>query len=310
MTQQLLQILLFPGMLFMLAAGGFLSWFDRKITAWVQFRKGPPLLQPLYDLVKLLMVKETILPRNASRMTFLSAPIFAATGALIAGLLVLFPAFGITAGFQGDIIVVFYVLAIPSLSYIIGALASGNPIASVGASREMKLIISYELCFLLILAAIVLRSGFEFDIAGIVAAQQKNGAFIGSISGVLLFIALMMTIQAKLGLVPFDAAEAETEIASGFLIEFSGLPLAFIKISKYFLILVLPVFVAVLLLGGFDLSGWGILWAVLKILLIVLLVTLVRNTNPRLTIKHAMKFFFIWMNLLVIAAIVLSYFGL
>jgi len=308
MTQQLIHILLFPGLVFMLVAGGFLSWFDRKITAWVQFRKGPPVLQPFYDFVK-LMTKETILPRNASRMTFLSAPVFAAAGALIAGLLVLLPAFGITTGFKGDIIVIFYVLAIPSISYIIGAIASGNPIAAVGASREMKLIIGYELSFLLILAAIVFKSDFELGIAGIMTAQQVNGAFIGSISGVLLFIALMMVIQAKLGLVPFDAAEAETEIASGFLIEFSGPPLAFIKLSKYLLILVLPVFVVVLLLGGYDLSGWGILWAVLKTLLIVLLVTLIRNTNPRLTIKQAMRFFFVWVNLLVIAAIVLSYLG-
>jgi NADH-quinone oxidoreductase subunit H len=302
----LAHILLFPGLLFLLVAGGFLSWFDRKITAWVQFRKGPPMLQPLYDFVK-LMSKETILPRNASRMTFLSAPIFAAAGAAIAGLLILLPAFGVSAGFKGDLIVIFYVLAIPSLTYIMGAMASGNPLASLGASREMKLVIGYELSFLLIIAAIILKSGFSLEIADIMAVQQAEGAFIGSISGVLLFIALLMCIQAKLGFVPFDAAEAETEIASGFLIEYSGPPLAFIKLSKYILILVLPVLAVVLLLGGFNLEGWGILWAVLKILLVVLLVTLVRNTNPRLTIKQAMRFFFVWMNLMVIAAIVLHY---
>lgn len=305
----LLHILLFPGLLFLLVGGGFLSWFDRKITAWVQFRKGPPMLQPLYDFVK-LMSKETILPRNASRMTFLSAPIFSATGAAIAGLLIVLPAFGVSGGFRGDLIVIFYVLAIPSLTYIMGAMASGNPLASLGASREMKLIIAYELSFLLIIAAIIMKADFAIDIAGIMAAQQSGVAFIGSISGVLLFIALLMCLQAKLGFVPFDAAEAETEIASGFLIEYSGPPLAFIKLSKYILIIVLPVLAAVLLLGGFHLEGWGILWAVLKILLVVLLITLVRNTNPRLTIKHAMKFFFIWMNLLVVVAIVLHYFGL
>jgi NADH-quinone oxidoreductase subunit H len=305
----LAHILLFPGLLFLLVAGGFLSWFDRKITAWVQFRKGPPMLQPLYDFVK-LMSKETILPRNASRMTFLSAPIFSAAGAAIAGLLIVLPAFGVSGGFRGDLIVIFYVLAIPSLTYIMGAMASGNPLASLGASREMKLIIAYELSFLLIIAAIILKAGFSLEIAGIMAAQQSGGAFIGSVSGVLLFIALLMCIQAKLGFVPFDAAEAETEIASGFLIEYSGPPLAFIKLSKYILILVLPVLAVVLLLGGFNLEGWGILWAVLKILLVVLLVTLVRNTNPRLTIKQAMRFFFVWMNLLVVVAIVLAYLGL
>ncbi len=310
MSEQLLfNILVFPGLIFMVIGGMFLSWFDRKITAWVQFRKGPPLLQPFYDFIK-LMSKETILPRNASRVTFLTAPIFAAAGAAIAGLMIFLPAFGYTAGFTGDIIVIFYILAIPSLTYIIGAMASGNPLATLGASREMKLIIGYELSFLLIIAAIIMKSGFTLDMAGIIAVQQAEGAFIGSIPGVLLFIALLMCIQAKLGMVPFDAAEAETEIASGFLIEYSGPPLAFIKMSKYLLLIVLPVFAVSIMLGGFNLAGWGILWTVLKILLMVLLATLIRNTNPRVTIKHAMKFFFVWMNLLVIVAIILHYVGL
>ena len=309
MAAQLIYYLLFPGLLFMIVAGGLLSWFDRKITAWVQFRKGPPLLQPFYDFIK-LMVKETIIPRDAARVTFLLAPLVAVTGAVIGGLMIMLPAFGISSGFRADIIVIFYILAIPSFAYILGAFASGNPLASVGASREMKLVISYELTFLLIIAAIILKSGNTINIAGIMAAQQAKGPFIASISGVLLFIALMMCIQAKLGFVPFDAAEAETELASGFLIEYSGPALAMIKVSKYILLLILPVFVVTLLLSGFIFSGWGIAWAILKILLVVLLVTLVRNTNPRLTIRHAMKFFFIWMNLIVIAAIVLHFLGL
>lgn len=309
MVQQLIQYLLFPGLLFMFVAGGLLSWFDRKITAWVQFRKGPPLLQPFYDFIKLL-IKEIIIPRNAARITFLIAPVLAAAGAAISGLMILLPAFGISSGFRADIIVIFYMLAVPSFAYIIGAFASGNPLAAVGASREMKLVIGYELTFLLIIATVIYKSGMNINIAGIMAVQQANGPFISSISGVLLFIALMMCVQAKLGLVPFDAAEAETEIASGFMIEYSGAALAMIKASKYILLLVLPVLTVTLLLGGFNMQGWGILWALLKILLVVLLVTLVRNTNPRLTIRHAMKFFFIWMNLLVIVAIVLNYFGL
>ncbi len=309
MTLQLLHILVFPGLMFILAAGVLLSWFDRKVTAWVQFRKGPPILQPLYDLVKLFS-KEVILPRNASRGSFLLAPIFSASGAFVAGLLILFPAFGITTGFEGDIIVIFYLLAVPSLSYIIGAMSSGNQLASLGASREMKLIIGYELCFLLILAAIILKAGFVIKLADIIAYQQANGALIGSVSGAMLFVALLMVWQAKLGFVPFDAAEAETEIASGFLIEYSGPPLAFIRISKYILLLVLPVFAVCLLLGGILLQGWGIVCGPAKIVLLVLLATLIRNTNPRVTISQAMRFFFVWMNLVVVGAIVLNYIGI
>mgnify|MGYP006285009851 CR=1 FL=1 len=309
MAEQLFYYFIFPGMLFAFVAGGLLSGIDRKLTAQVQFRKGPPILQPFYDFLKLLLVKETILPKHGAPFTFLLAPVLAVFGATIAGTFILLPAFNITTGFEGDVIVIFYLLAIPSLSFVIGAMASANPLASVGASREMKLIIGYELTFILILAAIVYKSGMQISIYDIIE-QQKNGAFIGSISGALLFIAFLFVIQAKLGLVPFDIAEAETELAEGAFIEYSGPAYALIKLTKYILFFVLPAFAIVLLLGGFNFSGIDILWSVLKIILMVLLITLIRNTNPRVKVGQAMRFFFLWMNILVIASIVLSIFGL
>ena len=145
MLQNLFNFLIYPGLLFVAVSGGLLSWFDRKVTAMVQFRKGPPLLQPFYDFLKLLLVKETILPLRGSKITFLMAPVFALCAAVIAGLLILFPMLGIRTGFSGDLIVLFYLLSVPSLAYMIGGLASGNPLASVGASREMKLIMGYSI---------------------------------------------------------------------------------------------------------------------------------------------------------------------
>ncbi|MRR22779.1 NADH-quinone oxidoreductase subunit H [bacterium] len=309
MAVSLLYFFVYPGLLFMAVAGGLLSWFDRKITARVQFRKGPPLLQPFWDFLKLLLVKETILPGHGSRFVFLLAPVLAVFGASMAGLFILLPLFNIETGFKGDIIVIFYLLTLPSFSYIIGSLASGNPIAAVGASREMKLIISYELTFLLIVAAAIIKSGQEFDLNSIIAAQQSGKPFIGSISGLLLFIAGIFCIQAKLGLVPFDMPEAEAELASGIYIEYSGPPYAMIRLAKYIMLFILPAFIVALLMNGMT-PGTGILWFILKLIGIVLLVTLIRNTNPRLKIKQASSFFLIWMNLLVIIAIVLNAFGL
>jgi NADH-quinone oxidoreductase subunit H len=123
MAINLFYFLVFPGLIFAAVAGGFLSWFDRKISARVQFRKGPPLLQPFYDFFKLLLVKETILPKQGSP-DLPAAPVFAVFGATMAGVFILLPLFNITAGFKGDIIVIFYLLTIPSFSYIIGSLAS------------------------------------------------------------------------------------------------------------------------------------------------------------------------------------------
>jgi NADH-quinone oxidoreductase subunit H len=309
MAANLFYFLVFPGLLFAGVTGAFLSWFDRKITARVQFRKGPPLLQPFYDFFKLLLVKETILPKHGSPVVFLMAPIFAVFGATMAGVFIMLPLFNITTGFKGDLLVIFYLLTIPSFSYIIGALASGNPLAAVGGSREMKLILSYELTFLLVIAGIIMKCGQQIDLYTIIHTQQTGTAFIGSLSGVLLFIASIFCIQAKLALVPFDMPEAEAEITEGIFIEYSGSAYAMIKLAKFIMLFVLPAFITGLLMKGFRLEGIGILWAVLKILAIVLILTLIRNTNPRIKIKQAMSFFLIWMNLLVIIAIVLIYFG-
>jgi NADH-quinone oxidoreductase subunit H len=301
--------LVFPGLIFVAITGAFLSWFDRKITARVQFRKGPPLLQPFYDFFKLLLVKETIVPKQGSPLIFLLAPVFAVFGATMAGVFILLPLLNITTGFKGDVLVIFYLLTIPSFSYIIGALASGNPLAAVGGSREMKLIMSYELPFLLVIAGIIMKSGQQIDLYSIIHLQQTGTPYIGSLSGIILFLVGLLCIQAKLALVPFDMPEAEAEITEGIFIEYSGAAYALIKLAKYIMLFILPAFLISLLMNGFNLERINILWAVLKVLLVVLLITLIRNTNPRVKIKQAVGFFLIWMNLLAVIALVLIFFG-
>jgi NADH-quinone oxidoreductase subunit H len=309
MAVNLFYFLVFPGLIFAATAGGFLSWFDRKVTARVQFRKGPPILQPFYDFFKLLLVKETILPKYGSPGLFLLAPVFSVFGATMACVFTLLPLFNIATGFRGDLLVIFYLLTIPSFSYIIGSLASGNPLAAVGGSREMKLILSYELTFLLVIAGVIMKCGQQFDLYNIIQTPQATSPFIGSISGVLLFIVGIFCVQAKLALVPFDMPEAEAEITEGIFIEYSGAAYALIKLTKYIMLFVLPSLLAALLLGGFRLDGINILWSILKILGIVLLLTLIRNTNPRIKIKQAVNFFLIWMNMIAVIALVLISFG-
>jgi NADH-quinone oxidoreductase subunit H len=305
MITDLFYFIVFPGMVFSVLIGGMLSWSDRKITARVQFRKGPPFLQPFYDIGK-LFYKETILPKYGAKFTFLAAPVFALFSACLANVFILLPAFFPETGFKGDLIVIFYLLAIPSLTYIIGALASGNPIGAIGASREMKLIMSYELAFILALAAIVVKTDMSLTISEILAKQQANGAFIGSISGIILFIVILFVIQAKLAFVPFDMSEAEAEIAHGVFIEYSGSAYAIIKMARYVMLFALPSLLITLLLGGFRFEGIAILWSLLKLVLVLLLITLIRNTNPRVKINQAMRFFFIWMSLFALIAIVLT----
>lgn len=309
MLKDLFYFIVFPGFLFSSIAGGFLSWFDRKLTAWLQFRKGPPVLQAFYDVGK-LMSKETILPRYGEKITFLTAPVISLFAASISGVFIFIPAFFLASGFTGDIFVVFYFLALPSVAYMIGAASSANPMAMMGVSREMKLILGYELALLLVMATIIYKSGMSIRISDILSWQQTHGPFIGSISGVVLFIVALFCMQAKLGLVPFDISEAESELTHGLFIEYSGLAYSLIKLTKYVMLFVLSAFMGVLFFGGFLLSGIGILWSVLKLLLIAILFTLIRNTNPRVRIDQAMRFFFVWMNALVILAFIISIFGI
>ena len=98
------QFLLFPGLVFTASAGLLTSWFDRKLTARVQMRKGPPLLQPFYDIAK-LMIKETCVPAGSATWLFLSAPLFGLAGVALASMILWRAMLDPTATFAGDLIV-------------------------------------------------------------------------------------------------------------------------------------------------------------------------------------------------------------
>ncbi len=199
------------------------SWIDRKVTARVQARIGPPWFQPFADILKLLG-KETLVPTGSGRLVFLLSPLFGLAGVALASALLGQSLLKPQAGFLGDVIVLVYLLIIPTIALIIGASASGNPIAAVGASREMKLILGYELPYLIVIATIIYRSGLSFRLGDIISTQVQNGWYLWSISGIIGFLVLLFTTQAKLGLVPFDIPEAEQEIMGGIITEYSGPP--------------------------------------------------------------------------------------
>lgn len=304
----LFYFLIFPGFLFTAVVGLLASWIDRKVTARVQWRVGPPWYQPFIDIVKLLG-KETIIPKNANRATFLSAPIIGLACVTLVSTFLWIMNIWPGKGFIGDIIVVLYLLAIPSICIIMGGFASGNPVASLGASREMKLVLSYELPFVLAMLVPIIKSGGMIKIGELLKFQAAGGAFAMSISGILALIVAIISMQAKLGLVPFDIPEAETEIMSGPFIEYSGTPLAIFRLTKAMMLFILPVFVVIMFMGGIDVGVPSVFWGILKYVLLLVLIVLIRNTNPRLRIDHAIKFFWGPMTGLAILAIILAFLG-
>jgi len=299
----LFDYLIFPGFLFSATIGLLAGWVDRKVTARIQWRRGPPWHQNFTDIIKLLG-KETIVPEGA-KLTFLLAPYFGLLSlVLVAAMLgrsILFP----QGGFSGDLIVILYLLIIPAIAMIIGAASSRNPLASVGASREMKLVLAYELPFILSVIAVIINSGAVIKIGSIINHQTRMGSNIASWSGVLAFIVGVLCMQAKLGLVPFDASEAEQEIMGGVLIEYSGLPLAVFKLTKAILLYTMPLLMVVLFMGK-DLSP---LFITLKFFALLVVIILIKNTNPRLRIDQTLKFFWRIPTLLAVIAIVLALLG-
>lgn len=295
---------IFPGFLFTSIIGLFLTWIDRKVTARVQMRFGPPWFQPYADFLKLL-IKETIIPDGASKTLFYLGPLLGLTSMTILAVMIFTMNFSPKTSFAGDLIVMIYLLALPPIGVIIGGSASKNPLASVGASREMTLYFTYELPFLIAIAGIILKSGGTIRFGEIIHLQRVNGPLLYSISGIIFAIVFLLVIQAKLGFVPFDIPEAEQEIMAGPYIEYSGVALAIYKITRAMMLFLLPVFMISLLWGG--IADW---WAVLKFLLIIVLIILMKNTNPRLRIDQALKFFWIFLGILSIIGLVLAVKGL
>ncbi len=308
MGHSVIQFIVFPGFLFTAAVGLLASWIDRKVTARVQWRVGPPLLQPLYDLVKLLG-KETIVPKGGNKLTFLITPMVSLASITLVSTLIWRVILDPQQTFVGDLIVVIYLLAIPPIALILSGAASANPLASLGSSREMKLLLAYELPFILVVFVPVIQSGGSIGLGELLAWQWGHGVAVGSWSGAIAFVVVILCMQAKLGLVPFDVAEAETEIIAGPFIEYSGTPYAIYKLTRYMMLFVVPMFVVTVFMGGIIFSGWHILWGILKYVLLLVIVVLIRNTNPRVRIDQAIRFFWGPMTILAVIAVVLAFLG-
>lgn len=305
--ESLFFLLIFPGLLFSASVGILAGWVDRKVSARFQFRVGPPVLQNLNDILK-LFGKETILPREGVPWLFVLAPVGSfAMLILVSAMVGMALFFG--RGFGGDLIVVLYLLMLHSVMLFQGAASSGNVYASMGAGREIKLLIADELVFLLVCLTAVVKANFQLSLPAILTVQATGGALAGSLSGALALVLGVLCIQAKMALPPFHIAEAETELVEGPLMDYSGPLLGMWKLNQMVMYVVFPFLLILLFLGGFHLQGWGILWALLKYAAILVVMIIIKNTNPRLRIDTALAFFWKIAAPLALLALVLAILG-
>ncbi len=307
--ENLFQFLIFPGFLFSAAMGLFAGWIERKVTARVQWRLGPPWYQNYLDVIKLLFYKETLIPENVSKIIFFGMPLLSLAGATLVSTVILVISASPQVSFLGDLIVVIYLLMIPAISLMLGAFASANPLASLGASREMKLMLSYELPFIISILVPVIKSGYAIKLGDIIMRQSAYGHTINSASGVISFVVMLLCAQAKLGFVPFDMPEAETEIMTGPYIEYSGKALGIFKLAKAVMLFALPVLMIVLYFGGIAFNAEAFIKNILQYLSILVVIVVIKNTNPRVRIDQAVRFFWGPVTILALISAALAYCG-
>ncbi|MCD6126664.1 MAG: NADH-quinone oxidoreductase subunit H [Thaumarchaeota archaeon] len=272
--------------------GAFLTIFlpplydgvHRKIKARIHCRVGPPIMQTIYDLGK-LMVKDDIVPEGASTI-FLYAPYLAFSYILFTSIMVPMIYLRSMIGFTCDLILILYLLSSSTILLALGGLGSGNVFAYEGARRELTMAILTELAVIFSLVSIMIRCGVLriTEIYEKVSTTHPTPSIIIA-SGTLLACAYIEGFR-----LPFELPEAEPEISSGIIIEYSGRRLAAFKLSvfmKQFLLVAL----AVNILEPWSISNpiLGPPIFILKTFIIYLIFAILEPLFARFRIQEALK---------------------
>nr|ADY85978.1 NADH dehydrogenase subunit 1 [Epinephelus lanceolatus]QBY39980.1 NADH dehydrogenase subunit 1 [Epinephelus akaara x Epinephelus lanceolatus]QBY39993.1 NADH dehydrogenase subunit 1 [Epinephelus moara x Epinephelus lanceolatus]AHW99458.1 NADH dehydrogenase subunit 1 [Epinephelus lanceolatus]AIW39838.1 NADH dehydrogenase subunit 1 [Epinephelus lanceolatus] len=281
-----------------LLAVAFLTLVERKVLGYMQFRKGPNivgpygLLQPIADGVK-LFTKEPIRPSTASPILFLLAPMLALTLALTlwAPLPMPYPILDLNLG-------ILFILALSSLAVysILGSgWASNSKYALIGALRAVAQTISYEVSLgLILLNAIIFTGGFTLQTFN--TAQETVWLLLPAWP-----LAAMWYIStlAETNRAPFDLTEGESELVSGFNVEYAGGPFALFFLAEYANILLMNTLSATLFLGASHIPTipeMTTMNLMTKAALLSLLFLWVRASYPRFRYDQLMHL--IWKNFL------------
>ncbi len=288
MLKSLVYILVFPGLFFLSTAGMFLEYVDRKIYAKLQNRVGPPWYQPFADFVKLLG-KENIIPEEANRKMFQSLPYFALAAIVTSFMYIPIWKTNALFSFNGDVIVVLYLLSIPTLTFFLAGYSSQSLFSLVGAVRALTQFFAYEVpLFLTILSSALLAGTWSIS-EMTVFYNQHHWYWLFNLLGFGLSI---IALLGKLEKVPFDIPEAETEVVGGTFTEYSGKLLAFFRLTIDIEVVVCAALLAVVFLPfGMDFNPVIVfILFIVKVLFIVALLSLARTVFARLRIDQMVDF--------------------
>ena len=215
-----------------------------------------------------------------------------------------------------DLLVIFYLFPIPAMAIMLAGSSSGSPYGGIGFSREMIMMLAYEVPLLMIMLTVAMKvgggSGAEFSLTRIMDYQAEHGSF--GLTPVMwpAFLAWLMFLPATLGVPPFDQPEAETEILEGPLLEYSGVLLAFFHMASALKMVVALALGVVLFFPGTisDIPAVNLVWFVVKCVLFMLLtLTAVKSATGRLRIEQALSFFLKYPAGLALLSLILVWIG-
>lgn len=281
-----------------LLAVAFLTLVERKVLGYIQFRKGPNvvgpygLLQPIADAIK-LFIKEPLRPATSSISIFILAPILALSLALTIWipLPIPYPLINMNLG-------VLFILAISSLavySILWSGWASNSKYALIGALRAVAQTISYEVTLAIILLSVLLING-SFTLSTLIITQEQVWLIFPAWP---LAIIWFISTLAETNRAPFDLTEGESELVSGFNVEYAAGPFALFFIAEYANIIIINIFTTILFLGAFHNPILPELYTInftIKSLLLTISFLWIRASYPRF--RYDQLIHLLWKNFL------------
>lgn len=249
--------------------GGLLMGIDRKITARMQGRFGPPILQPFYDVRKLLE-KEAITVNKGQDFYILACLIFM----IITGCLFFF---------GQNILLVIFSLTTAGLFLIIGAYSSASPYSQIGADRELLQMMSYEPMVLLMAVGFYMING-TFRVSEIISSKPMSILYL---AGIFLGYLFILTIKFRKS--PFDLSmshHAHQELVKGVTTEFSGRTLAALEVSHWYENVFLLGFVFLFFTNG---TWYMAVIGVVVCLIVYFLEIVIDNTYARMKWQFTLK---------------------
>ena len=308
--QSLLIPLVYSVVLVVVLLSGFayLSLAERKLVARFTQRFGPNragpfgLLQPISDALK-MMFKEELMPTHADKVVYLIAPMLAVSTAMMTW--AVFPilsqslqVFGYTipsvlADVNVGILYISAITGIASYAVVLAGWSSNNKYSLLGALRGAAQMVSYELPFGLAIVAVVLVTG-TLNMTEIIGYQISHVWLM--VSQPVAFIIFIIAGLAEINRSPFDLPETENELVSGFMTEYGAIRFASFAMAEYIHVITFAALSAILFMGGWSGPGaasaplLGLLYFIIKIVIMIFLVILIRSGVPRVRYDQLMRF--------------------